>query len=198
MTALILLNFTYSFNIQPQAEVEEKPTEVSSENEGTTEPETESQVSENETTTKETEQGSQPSSNNTTEETVSSGNSVQVKDEDPAPEKITVTMTINCQNAVDYGYDIAPYLLKNESYTAEQGATVFDVLKALSSENGFGLKYQRKTYIQGIGGLNELDCGKSSGWKYLVNGEFVLKPASSYVLENGDLVEWRYITNSSE
>ena len=91
-----------------------------------------------------------------------------------------------------------PYLFENEAYTAEQGATAFDALKALCDENGISLKYQRKTYIQGIAGLNEKDCGGSSGWTYRVNGELIKKPASSYTLQNGDVIEWRYVTNPNE
>ena len=114
------------------------------------------------------------------------------------PAQITVTVSINCTNAVEYGADVPEYFLKNQSYTATEGATVFDALKALCEDNGLSLKYQRKTYIQGIGGLNEKDCGSSSGWMYLVNGEKLSKPASGYALKNGDTVEWRYVTNSEQ
>lgn len=132
------------------------------------------------------------------EKTVSPVRDVQNEERKPTPKKITVTVSINCENAVNYGFDIAPYLLSNESYTAKEGTTAFDALKALCDENGISLKYQRKTYIQGIGGLNEKDCGGSSGWMYLVNGEKISKPASSYTLKNGDVVEWRYVTNANE
>lgn len=219
MTALIFVNFTYAFNSQPQAnqltvnvtvsveneKVNTEPTTVKaqSEPESTTAPENQPKVSENRETTVKPENGNQNSqqSGETAPEddkTVSSNSGEIIQKEDTAPQKITVTVSINCENAVNYGYDIAPYLLSNAAYTAEQGATAFDVLKALCDENGISLKYQRKTYIQGIGGLNEKDCGGSSGWTYRVNGELIKKPASSYTLQNGDVIEWRYVTNSNE
>lgn len=217
MTALIIISFTYAFNSQPQAEqvtenvivtsenvtmnAEQTTAVVMTEKESTAAFETQQTVGENrETTTKSVERDNQPNDGITdkADKVVNSDKAGQIKNEKPAIETITVMFSINCENAVDYGYDIAPYLLQNETYTAEQGATVFDVLKALCDENGISLKYQRKTYIQGIGGLNEKDCGGSSGWTYRVNGELITKPASSYILKNGDVVEWRYITNSNE
>jgi len=120
------------------------------------------------------------------------------KEENKKPETITAVVSVNCENAVAYGADVPEYFFQNEPYKAEKGVTAFDALKALCDENGISLNYQRKTYIQGIGGLNEKDCGSASGWVYLVNGVKPSKPASSYVLENGDVVEWRYITNSNQ
>lgn len=220
MTALIIVNFTYAFNSQPQVNQVTVNVTVSSENknmnteqptvkaqpepESTTAPENQTKVSENKETTAKSENGShhnnQPNGETAPDDdkTVGSSSGEIIQEEDTTPQKITVTVSINCENAVNYGYDIAPYLLRNESYTAEQGATAFDALKALCDENGISLKYQRKTYIQGIGGLNEKDCGGSSGWTYRVNGELLKKPASSYTLQNGDVVEWRYVTNPNE
>lgn len=120
------------------------------------------------------------------------------KEENKKPETITAVVSVNCENAVAYGANVPEYFFQNEPYKAEKGATAFDALKALCDENGISLNYQRKTYIQGIGGLNEKDCGGASGWIYLVNGVKPSKPASSYVLENGDVVEWRYVTNSNQ
>lgn len=219
MTALIVINTVCTFRLQPQAEqvtvnvtvsvenekVNTEPTTVKAqpEKESTAEPEAQQTTGESGETTAKPENGNQNNqqSGETAPEddkTVSSNSGEIIQEEDTAPQKITVTVSINCENAVDYGYDIAPYLLQNEMYTVEQGATVFDVLKALCDENGISLKYQRKTYIQGIGGLNEKDCGGSSGWTYRVNGELITKPASSYTLQNGDVIEWRYVTNANE
>ncbi len=215
MTALIFVNFTYAFNSQPQAKQATVNITVSSENEKVNIEETtavnkitaetaakaEQTTAESEKTTAAKEEKQTEKSGSITPEddkTVSSNSGEIIQEEDTAPQKITVTVSINCENAVNYGFDIAPYLLSNEAYTAEQGATAFDALKALCDENGISLKHQRKTYIQGIGGLNEKDCGGSSGWTYRVNGELIKKPASSYTLQNGDVIEWRYVTNENE
>lgn len=218
MIAFIVTDIVCAVQFQPQAEqvtenitasfenekvnTEQQTVKAQPEPESTTEPESQPKVSENKGTTVKPENGNQNNQPNETapedDKTVSSNSGEMIQEEDAAPEKITVTVSINCENAVNYGYDIAPYLLQNEPYTAEQGVTVFDVLKSLCAENGISLKYQRKTYIQGIGGLNEKECGGSSGWIYRVNGELIKKPASSYTLQNGDVIEWRYVTNSNE
>ena len=48
------------------------------------------------------------------------------------------------------------------------------------------------TYIEGIGNLYEFDCGALSGWMYRVNGTFPNYGCSSYILSDGDVVEWVY------
>lgn len=126
------------------------------------------------------------------------GKQIEKKEEEKKPETITVVVSINCKNALDWGADVPEYFVQNEGYTAEQGATAFDALKAICDANGLSLKYQRKTYIQGIGGLNEKDCGGASGWMFLVDGVKPPTPASSYVLKNGEVVEWVYVTNSNQ
>lgn len=219
MTALIVTNVFCSLQNQEQKEqaaegvtssseiqkvnTEETTAVKNTEAESTTAVENQPKDSEDKEITAKSENGNhnnQPNGEIVVDEdkTVSSDKGVMIKEEDTTPQKVTVVVSVNCENAVNYGYDISPYLFENEAYTAEQGATAFDALKALCDENGISLKYQRKTYIQGIGGLNEKDCGGSSGWKYLVNGELILKPASSYTLQNGDVIEWRYVTNQNE
>lgn len=47
-------------------------------------------------------------------------------------------------------------------------------------------------YVKGINGLFEFDCGTESGWLYSVNGEYQGVGCGTYILENGDYVEWHY------
>ena len=47
-------------------------------------------------------------------------------------------------------------------------------------------------YIEGINQLYEFDCGQNSGWMYCVNGWFPNYGCSSYTVEDGDVIEWRY------
>lgn len=47
-------------------------------------------------------------------------------------------------------------------------------------------------YVRGIGGLYEFDRGALSGWTVLVNGVRLTDGADSYVLSDGDRVEWIY------
>lgn len=114
--------------------------------------------------------------------------------------KITVTISVTCKNALNKGADVpqSGYILPSTSYTASQGETVFDVLSAVCAENGISLAYQTKSYIQGIGGLREKDCGSSSGWMYRVNGTAPNKAASKYTLSDGDVIEWYYVTGPGD
>lgn len=113
---------------------------------------------------------------------------------------VTVTFSISCKNALNYGADVpsSGYFLSPVSYTAEEGETVFDALKTLCRDNGISLNYQDIYYIQGIGGLNEKDCGGQSGWMYRVNGTAPNKAACKYTLSDGDRVEWYYVTSPSD
>lgn len=71
--------------------------------------------------------------------------------------------------------------------TMDAGATVHDALAAS------GLAYSGKGYITEIGGLGEKMFGSQSGWKYYVNGSAPGKSCTSYVLKDGDKVQWRYV-----
>ncbi|MDE6659675.1 MAG: DUF4430 domain-containing protein, partial [Eubacterium sp.] len=46
--------------------------------------------------------------------------------------------------------------------------------------------------------LGEKDCGNGSGWIYKVNGVKPMMSASKYVLKNGDVVEWYYVTSPTD
>ena len=47
-------------------------------------------------------------------------------------------------------------------------------------------------YVQGINSLFEFDNGPESGWLYSVNGEYKGTGCGTYILQDGDYVEWRY------
>lgn len=137
--------------------------------------------------------------NNNIEKTTAANAGGWGQEETPdTDEEITVTVIINSKNAADYGADVPNFLVPSATYTAKQGATVFDALEAVCKENGLSLEYKQKTYIEGIGGLREKDCGGSSGWTYRVNGQLIMKAASKCVLNDGDRVEWIYVTNPNQ
>ena len=82
-------------------------------------------------------------------------------------------------------------------YDSKESKTVFDITMEACNNNGIEVVYtgsvKRHTiYIQGIGGIFEKDYGGSSGWIYFVNGTFASVGISSYVLKDGDVVEWQY------
>lgn len=109
-----------------------------------------------------------------------------------------VSITIRCENAVAYGADVPEYLLSTRTIKVTQGDTAFDALKAACKANSISLKYQSIYYVQGIGGLNEKDCGDTSGWMYRVNGVSPNKAAAKYTLSSGDEIEWYYVTSPSD
>lgn len=131
--------------------------------------------------------------------------------DDITPESETVTVSIDCRNAIEQGKvpeNILPHLPEDGVIMAEKetvllhGDTVFDITyRAVRQgkiqfdfdgpeKNSFG-----SAYIKGISNLYEFDCGPSSGWVYRVNGEVPQKGASAYKLKNGDRVEWVYTLN---
>ncbi|HJB74798.1 MAG TPA: DUF4430 domain-containing protein [Candidatus Eubacterium faecale] len=122
------------------------------------------------------------------------------KKETTQKQKITVTFSVTCKNALANGADVpqSGYIIDQTEITLKNGQTVFDALEAACDKNSVSLRYQSKSYITEIGGLAEKDCGGASGWMYRVNGTNPRKAASKYVLKDGDTVEWYYVTSASD
>lgn len=79
------------------------------------------------------------------------------------------------------------------SYSFNAGATPYDTLCALGlSVNARSTTYG--TYVAAIGGLAEKEHGGTSGWMYSVNGSTPMTACTNYVLSNGDVVVWYYVT----
>lgn len=80
------------------------------------------------------------------------------------------------------------------------GETVFDVLKRVCEQGGIQMESSYTPiygsyYIEGIHQLYEFDGGGQSGWQYCVNGWFPNYGCSSYSIEDGDVIEWKYTCN---
>lgn len=112
----------------------------------------------------------------------------------------SVKLYISCRKAVDYGirehpgYDvIIPEngVLLNTTATIESGDTVMSLLVRELKKHGISLN-RNGDYIRGIGGLNEKDCGATSGWLYSVNDVFPSNSTASYKLSAGDSVKILY------
>ena len=79
------------------------------------------------------------------------------------------------------------------SFSFNPGATPYDALCALGlSVNARSTSYG--TYVAAIGGLAEKEHGGTSGWMYSVNGSTPMTACTNYVLSNGDVVVWYYVT----
>ncbi|MGN1423054.1 MAG: DUF4430 domain-containing protein [Oscillospiraceae bacterium] len=76
-----------------------------------------------------------------------------------------------------------------------EGGTAFDALTAAARANGVRVDYTGSVYgvyINGIGFIYEFGFGSTSGWMYRVNGEFPDTSAGTFVLSEGDKVEFIY------
>jgi hypothetical protein len=110
-------------------------------------------------------------------------------------------MSINCESIVDMYSDNSfipedgVILPKTEMYIAE-GETAFDILIEASRRYSIQVENngtEKSAYIAGINYIYEFDFGNTSGWVFLINGEHASVGSSSYVLQDGDEVEWRYV-----
>lgn len=175
---------------EPQSVSEQTENNGATEQESTTEPDEKNTETETrrETSTKATTQAAPQTTAGRTETT------------SKEKQTVTVTFSVSCKNALSYGADVpqSGYIIGQTQLTLKQGQTVFDALEAACEKNGVSLRYQSKSYITGIGGLNEKDCGGASGWMYRVNGTNPMKGASKYTLQDGDVVEWYYVTSASD
>lgn len=130
------------------------------------------------------------------------------------PEDVTVggksytcTFSIECgtilNNMADFNedkLDVLPkdgVILKTTTVTFYENESVYDVLKRLCKEKGIHMSSRwtpiyNSAYVEGIHNLYEFDCGALSGWMYRVNGWYPNYGCSRYVLQQGDVVEWRF------
>ncbi len=113
------------------------------------------------------------------------------------------TLSVRCDNALGKTEEKAEILPEDgvifpaSRVSFTQGESVFDVLYRTLRENKIHMEFSEtplygSTYIEGIGNLYEFDCGALSGWMYRVNGTFPNYGCSSYILSDGDVVEWVY------
>lgn len=91
-------------------------------------------------------------------------------------------------------------ILATTTVTFNEGDTVFDVLKKVTREKGIQMEFEESpmygsVYVEGIANLYEFDCGDLSGWEYCVNDWYPNYGCSNYVLENGDVILWRFTCN---
>lgn len=127
--------------------------------------------------------------------------------ESPAPTGNTCTISIECSTILANMGDLdpakAPYvpadgwILRPVTVEFSPGETVFDVLARVCGQYGIHMESSYtpaygSRYIEGINQLYEFDCGSTSGWMYRVNGWYPNYGCSSYKLENGDVIEWKY------
>lgn len=119
----------------------------------------------------------------------------------------TCTLTIACDTILDHTDRLDPakapyvpkdgYILKETTVSFTEGETVFDVLQRICEEGNIQLEYSwtplhDSYYVEGISHIYEFDCGNESGWMYKVNDTFPNYGCSSYEVQSGDSILWRY------
>lgn len=105
-----------------------------------------------------------------------------------AAQTISVTMLLNNGNA-------SP--IRTFSASVPAGSNALQLLQQVTTENTIVLDTKTSsygTYINGIGGLVGND---KQYWLYYVNDKEASVGVDSYVLQNGDKVEFRYGSGSS-
>lgn len=134
------------------------------------------------------------------------------KQQQPAPQKRTVTIAIRVDTLLKHWDKLEPSL-QSEKYVPKNGVilkatkyellsekeTVWDVLQRATKEHKIQMEYQganeniyNSVYIEGINHLYEFSAGELSGWMYKVNGVYPNYGCSQYVLKDGDVIEWNY------
>ena len=118
-----------------------------------------------------------------------------------------VTVSAECTSVLDRMDSIDPavnpaevvpedgLVIRECTVELPEGASAFDALTAASRAQRVRVDYTGSsygTYVKGIGYIYEFGFGDLSGWMYRVNGEFPDVSASSFVLEEGDVVEFLY------
>ena len=79
------------------------------------------------------------------------------------------------------------------------GSTMFELLQQVTSEND--LEFDYKDYGGDLGALVESvndfssDVKGNRFWHYWVNNIYADIGASNYILESGDIIEWKYTLN---
>jgi hypothetical protein len=119
----------------------------------------------------------------------------------------TCVISIECLTILDHLQELEPgketlvpedgVILAPCEVAFDEGETVFDVLQRVCREKKIHMESSQTpgdggAYIEGINNLYEFDCGSGSGWMYSVNDWYPNFSSSSYQLEQGDVVQWRY------
>lgn len=135
-------------------------------------------------------------------ETEATGDSQSSDSADGGETTITVSVRVECQDAVDYGYEaainVAPDgLIYDDAVELAEGATVMDAL----TETGLVIASEDSeygTYVTYISSLGQGDCGSSSGWMFMLNGEYPSTSAGETPLTDGDEVVWSLYCEAQE
>ena len=124
--------------------------------------------------------------NGTSGATGSSGSADSSANQNATEKPATVTVSVSVSSSA-----VGGPVSGGTTATFNQGASAYDALMACglsvnASNSAYGV------YVSAIGGLAEKEHGANSGWMYSVNGTAPAVSCSSYILRDGDSVQWYY------
>ena len=120
---------------------------------------------------------------------------------------LTCTLSVRCDTILEHidwldaeKVELVPengVIFAEQTVTFYEGESVFHLLVREMKRNKIHMEFEttpiyNSAYIEGIANLYEFDCGELSGWMYKVNDWFPNYGCSSYLLKEGDKVEWVY------
>ena len=105
----------------------------------------------------------------------------------------TVTLSIRCDTVAGQAEHIPAdgVILPETSFAIAQGDTVSTILAEASRAHAIPMDVSNG-YVAGIQYLYEFDFGELSGWMYFVNDTKASVGSEQYLLQDGDVITWRY------
>jgi len=105
---------------------------------------------------------------------------------------LSVTLSIDAET-----YRPGYVIMSSRTVSFREGESVFDILYRECRAGKIHMSSRwtpgyNSYYIEGIDNLYEYDAGELSGWMYSVNDWFPNYGSSSYKLEDGDVIAWRF------
>ncbi len=132
---------------------------------------------------------------------------------DSSQRELFCTLTVRCDEVLIHldrlkagKREIIPkdgIILAEQEVSFHEGDSVFDVLYRTLKEQKIHFEFVDtpmfdSVYIEGIGNLYEFDCGKLSGWLYMVNGIKPTYGCLQYKIQSGDKIKVLYTCNYLE
>ena len=120
------------------------------------------------------------------------------------------TISITCESILDHMDSMEPakaelvpaggIILSTTTVTVTECESAYDVLRRACTNAGIPLDASGSSgygsaYVRGIQNIYEFDCGSLSGWKYRVNGTVPNYGCSSYILQEGDSIQFYFTTD---
>ncbi len=86
-------------------------------------------------------------------------------------------------------------ILKTTNVEIYKDDSVLDLLEKVAAEKNIHLDYKGAgitAYVRGIHNIYEFDRGVKSGWLYRVNGKIPGEGVGTYIVKDGDQIQWIY------